>query len=115
MSYWFYKNGKKYGRNLDELRWKILKELMLYGEGNMEISIPIFDEKNRIAEIDYLKELPDHRVYYCFQDCRRLRTYRTYYDLADPELTKNKGLFVIEIPKMIGKQLIAKDVYANGA
>ena len=110
MYYFMFNNRKVFGKSLGNLRMRILGHLGRM-TGNMECYVPVFSDDGKIAEMDYLKEMKDGRVYYCYCDCRRLRTFRMYYDLDDRRILESDTIAWMEIPTMQGKQLIAKDVY----
>lgn len=117
MRYFYVYDGKRiYGKNHQELRMRVLYLILTYGEGNMEISAPIFQENKGIVTMSdrlYMKELPGKKVYFCYEDCNTKKTYRTYYDLEDVWWLKNeKEVPWIEIFSMRGKTLLAKDVNA---
>lgn len=116
MRFFYVYNGKRiYGKNRQELRMKVLFLIATYGEGNMEISAPIFQEDGgdvKISDRLYMKELPGEKVYFCYEDCNNKRTFRTYYDLDDVWWSKKeKEIPWIEIFSMRGKSLLAKDCY----
>lgn len=113
MTYYYVFDGRKiHVKSLAEARDRVLVHL-LTAENNMECMVPLFDEGGHIAELDYLKEL-NGKVYFCYGDCRNLKTMRTYFDLNDPRVYGDGKISMFEIQTMRGKQLLAKDVYEVG-
>ena len=111
MKYYYVYDGKKiYGKSLQLLRIKVFMIMMTEVVNNMEAKAPIYSGDGKIAEIEYAKEI-NGKVYWCFQDCRNLRTFRSYYDLDQADKWMTKTIPVMEIFEMQGKQLLAKDVY----
>lgn len=109
-----------YANNINGLTKKVIAFLIIeYQKEMFALSIPIFNDKNKIVEKIYFKEIPylsKDDFYLCLEkySTEGIKTYRTYYPLGESlkrASETNEPTAYLEVFSMRNKQLLAKDCY----
>ena len=115
-------NGKPliYAKNIDGLTRKVIAYIIInYQKDMFALSVPIFNDKNKIVQKIYFKEIPylsEEDFFLCLEKHSNegVKTFRTYYPLGESlkrASETNEPTAYLEIFSMRNKQLLAKDCY----